>query len=140
MNKSTSFQVKEAESGEYAEKGKVLIAPGDKHIRVKRIQDRFRIEVFTSEKVNGHRPSVDVLFESAANECGSEAVGVILTGMGYDGAKGLLLMRRNGAKTIGQDEKSSVVYGMPRVAYNIGAVEKQVPLELIPHTIVSMLG
>lgn len=140
LNKSTSFQVKEAESGEYAERGRVLIAPGDKHIQVKRNQDKFSIEVFTSEKVNGHRPSVDVLFESAANECGSEAVGVILTGMGYDGAKGLLLMRRNGAATIGQDEKSSVVYGMPRVAYNIGAVEKQVPLELIPHTIVSMLG
>ena len=81
-----------------------------------------------------------MLFESAAKECGKNAIGIILTGMGYDGAKGLLAMRRNGARTIGQDEKSSVVYGMPKVAYNIGAVERQVSLENIPHVIFSMLN
>jgi len=122
------------------ERGQVFIAPGDRHMRVRKVGDRLKIEVFEGESVNGHCPSVDILFESVAKACGSNAIGIILTGMGYDGAKGLLTMRRNGAKTIGQDEKTSVVYGMPKVAYNIGAVEKQVPLDKIPQTIVSMLG
>jgi two-component system chemotaxis response regulator CheB len=78
--------------------------------------------------VNGHRPSVDVLFESVAKSAGSAAVGVILTGMGKDGAQGLLSMRRAGARTLGQDEGSSVVYGMPKAAFEIGAVEQQLPL------------
>jgi two-component system chemotaxis response regulator CheB len=97
------------------------------------------VECFEGEKVNGHCPSVDVLFESVAKEAGNRAIGVILTGMGYDGAKGLLSMRRKGARTIGQDEASSVVYGMPKVAFNIGAVEKQVAFQQIPLLIYSML-
>ena len=139
LNNQTQLTVKEAQTGDYVEQGKVLIAPGDQHIKVKRFGERYRIEAYHGEKVNGHCPSVDVLFESMAKETGGNAVGVILTGMGYDGAKGLLAMRQNGARTIGQDEQSSVVYGMPKVAYNIGAVEKQVSLTNIPQVILSML-
>ena len=90
------------------------------------------MSVLTGKKVNGHRPSVDVLFDSVAKNAGPNALGIILTGMGYDGAKGLLNMRKAGAYTIGQDESSCVVYGMPKVAYNIGAVEKQSTLRQIP--------
>ena len=100
----------------------------------------YKITCLKGEKVNGHCPSVDVLFESVAQEVGKDAIGVILTGMGRDGAKGLLAMRKSGANTICQDENSSVVYGMPKAAYNIGAVEKQVPLERIPHAICSFLN
>jgi len=116
-----------------------LIAPGDAHMRAKKVGNRFKVEVFHGEKVNGHCPSVDVLFESVAKECGSNAIGIILTGMDYDGAKGLLTMRKNGTRTIGQDEKTCVVYGMPKVAYNIGAVERQASLDNIPQLIFSML-
>jgi len=140
LNKTTRLKVKEARTSDYIERGNVLVAPGDAHMKIRKAGDKFKVEVFKGEKVNGHCPSVDVLFESAAKECGKNAIGIILTGMGYDGAKGLLAMRRNGARTIGQDEKSSVVYGMPKVAYNIGAVERQVSLENIPHVIFSMLN
>jgi two-component system, chemotaxis family, protein-glutamate methylesterase/glutaminase len=139
LHKQTKLQCKEAESGDFVESGKVLIAPGDRHMKIKRIGERYKVEVFSGEKVNGHCPSVDLLFESVAKEAGSKAIGVILTGMGYDGAKGLLSMRRKGARTIGQDEKSSVVYGMPKAAFNIGAVERQVSLENIHQLIYSML-
>lgn len=140
LNGSASFIVKEARTGDYIEKGHILIAPGDQHMKVKKIGEKFKVECFAGDKVNGHCPSVDVLFESAAKEAGNGGIGVILTGMGYDGAKGLLAMRQKGARTIGQDEKSSVVYGMPKVAYNIGAVEKQVPLNNISSVLYSMLS
>lgn len=139
LNAQTVFDVKEAENGDYIEPGKVFIAPGDQHMCVRKIGDRYKIEVFHGDRVNGHCPSVDVLFESVAKECKDNALGVILTGMGYDGAKGLLSMKRKGAKTIGQDEPSSVVYGMPKVAFEVGAVEKQAALEKIPNLILSML-
>ncbi len=138
LNTTTNLEVKEAKTGDYLEKGKVLIAPGDQHMVIKKIGERYKVECFYGEKVNGHCPSVDVLFESVAKEAGKNAIGVILTGMGYDGAKGLLAMRRNGARTLGQDEKSSVVYGMPKVAYNIGGVEKQVTLDGIAHKMYSL--
>jgi two-component system chemotaxis response regulator CheB len=140
LNIITCLSVKEAENGDYIESGKVLIAPGDQHMRIKKIGDKFKVEVFSDNKVNGHCPSVDVLFESVAKEAGDKAIGIILTGMGYDGAKGLLAMKRKGASTIGQDEKSSVVYGMPKVAHDIGAVEKQSSLDMIPHMIYNMLS
>ncbi|MDF2820859.1 MAG: chemotaxis protein CheB [Clostridiales bacterium] len=108
-------------------------------MRIKKIGDKYKVEVFKDEKVNGHCPSVDVMFESVAKEAGNKAIGIILTGMGYDGAKGLLAMRRKGARTIGQDENSSIVYGMPKVAFNIGAVEKQSALENIYQLLFSML-
>lgn len=136
LNNQTIFNVKEAENGDYVEKGKVFIAPGDKHMKIRKIGDKFKIELFEGEKVSGHCPSVDVLFESVAQQAKNNAVGVILTGMGADGAKGLFSMRQNGAKTIGQDESSCVVYGMPRVAFEMGAVEKQASLLKIPEFII----
>ncbi|MFL0248059.1 protein-glutamate methylesterase/protein-glutamine glutaminase [Candidatus Clostridium stratigraminis] len=139
LNNFTPFNVREAITGDVVERGSVLIAPGDKHMRIKKFGDKYKVECFNGDKVNGHCPSVDVLFESVAKEAGKNAVGVILTGMGYDGAKGLLTMKNNGARTIGQNENSSVVYGMPKVAFNIGAVEKQTNLENIPSLIYSML-
>lgn len=139
LNNSTALIVKEAQTGDFLEQGKVLIAPGDKHMRIKKVGSKYKVECFNGDKVNGHCPSVDVLFESVSKECGSNAIGIILTGMGYDGAKGLLSMRRAGAKTIGQDEKSSVVYGMPKVAYSIGAVEKQASLDSIHRLLISIL-
>lgn len=140
LNTSIELEVREAKTGDYVERGLALIAPGDKHMIVRRIGDRYKIECFEGEKVNGHCPSVDVLFESVAKEAGSNATGIILTGMGYDGAKGLMSMRRRGARTIGQDEKSSVVYGMPKVAFNIGAVEKQTSLDNVANTLFTMLN
>lgn len=139
LDNSTRLSVKEAATGDCVERGRVLIAPGDAHMKVVRMGGRLKTEVFHGEKVNGHCPSVDILFESVAKVCGKRAVGLILTGMGYDGAKGLLSMRTKGARTIGQDERSSVVYGMPKVAFNIGAVEKQAPLSDIPRTLMSMV-
>lgn len=139
LNASTGLSVKEAKSGDVVERGKVLIAPGDRHMIIRKLGDKYKVDCFIDEKVNGHCPSVDVLFESVARVAGNKAIGVILTGMGYDGAKGLMSMRQNGAHTIGQDEKSCVVYGMPKVAYNIGAVEKQFSLDNIPYNICSMV-
>ncbi len=139
LNNQTQLKVKEAETGDWIKSGRVLIAPGDKHMKITKTGDQFRVEVFEGDKVNGHCPSVDVLFESAAKVCGSHVIGVILTGMGYDGAKGLLTMRRKGARTIGQNESSSVVYGMPKAAFEIGAVEKQASLVQIPHLLTAMI-
>lgn len=139
LDKQTKLSVREAKNGDYIETGTILIAPGDMHMRVKKIGTRYKVEVFSGEKVNGHCPSVDVLFDSMAKECGSNGIGIILTGMGYDGAKGLLSMRRKGARTIGQDEQSSVVYGMPKAAFETGAVEKQTSLTNIPNLLLTML-
>lgn len=139
LNSQTSLKVKEAESGDYIEPGCVLVAPGDKHMKVKRVGNRYKVELFEGKKVNGHCPSVDVLFNSMADEVGKNGIGIILTGMGADGAKGLSSMRKIGARTIGQDKKTSVVYGMPKVAYEMGAVEKQVSLEAIPQVLLEML-
>ena len=138
LNETTQLRVKEAQSGDFVDQGSVLIAPGGQHMRLKKVGERYKAECFVSEKVNGHCPSIDVLFESVAKEVGEKAIGVILTGMGYDGAKGLLTMRRKGARTLAQDEKSSVVYGMPKVAFEIGAVERQIPLEAIAQTLVNL--
>lgn len=140
LNMSTKLRVKEATTGDYIEQGKVLIAPGDKHMRIRKIAGRYKVECFVGDKVNGHCPSVDILFEFVAKEAGQNAIGVILTGMGYDGAKGLLSMKRRGAQTIGQDENSSIVYGMPKVAYNIGAVSKQLSLDKISISLLEILS
>jgi two-component system chemotaxis response regulator CheB len=124
----TGAHVAEAEDGAPIEVGRVYLAPGTlTHLEVTNgAHPRCRLSNY--EQVNGHRPSVDVLFESTAKAFGSRAVGVILTGMGRDGASGLLSMRRAGASTLGQNEASSVVYGMPKVAFEIGAVERQLAL------------
>lgn len=139
LNASTCFQVKEAQTGDAIYPGRILIAPGNEHMVVKKYSDGYRVKCFSGEKVSGHCPSVDVLFNSVAQEVGANSIGVILTGMGCDGAKGLLAMRKQGAGTLGQDEESSVVYGMPKVAYNIGAVKRKVALNNMPQAICSML-
>ncbi len=119
----------EAQGNEKVEPGKVFIAPGHSHLQIRRAANGYVTELLGSAPVNRHRPSVDVLFDSAAAVVGRQAVGVILTGMGKDGAQGLLRMRQAGARTLGQDEASCVVYGMPREAFLIGAVEEQCPLD-----------
>lgn len=137
LNRSCLVYVKEAEQGDRVERGKILIAPGgDKHMRVVRRGNNYYVDLKTGDKVSGHCPSVDVLFESIANNAGKSAIGVILTGMGRDGASGILSMKKNGAYTIGQDEKTSIVYGMPKVAYEIGGVEKVSSLTSIHKCIV----
>lgn len=111
----------------------VYIAPGgNRHMVISKKGGEYRISLKEGEKVNGHKPSVDVLFESMAQVVGNRGIGIILTGMGGDGAKGLLHMRQRGARTIGQDESTCVVYGMPKVAYELGAVESQEKLGEIP--------
>lgn len=140
LNSTCAMEIKEAQNGDMVHSGRALIAPGDYHMKIKKSGSKYTVECQLGERVNGHCPSVDVLFNSVADNVGSKAIGVILTGMGSDGAKGLLAMRKKGAKTIGQDEQSSVVYGMPKVAFDIGAVEKQLPLERIPQTVYSLLN
>lgn len=121
--------VVEAQGNEKVEAGKVYIAPGHSHLQIRRTPSGLVTELLSTEPVNRHRPSVDVLFDSAAAVVGRQAVGVILTGMGKDGAQGLLRMRQAGARTLGQDEASCVVYGMPREAFLVGAVEEQCGLD-----------
>ncbi|PKO46878.1 MAG: chemotaxis response regulator protein-glutamate methylesterase [Betaproteobacteria bacterium HGW-Betaproteobacteria-4] len=118
----------EAQGNEKVEPGTVYVAPGHSHLLIRRGTSGFLTELAPTPPVNRHRPSVDVLFDSAATLVGRKAVGVILTGMGKDGAQGLLRLRQAGARTFGQDEASCVVYGMPREAFLIGAVEEQYPL------------
>ena len=126
LNTQCQVSVKEAKSGDAVVPGQVLIAPGgDAHMQLVERNGVYQVVVRQGPKVNGHCPSVDVLFHSVADVAGSRAVGIILTGMGGDGAKGLLAMRKAGARTIGQDESTCVVYGMPKVAYDLGAVEYQ---------------
>lgn len=125
LDRLCKMNVKEAQSGDTIERGQVLIAPGDFQMKVVRIGSRYSVGCFPGEKVSGHRPSVDVLFQSVADTAGPNSVGIIMTGMGRDGAEGLLNMKKKGAFTIGQDAESCVVYGMPMVAYNIGAVVTQ---------------
>lgn len=129
MNSTCTLNIKEAENGEELKNNYVYIAPGDQHMKIiKGAQGTF-IRLFQGERVNGHCPSVDVLFDSVSEYYGKDAVGVILTGMGYDGAKGMLKMRQKGSKTLGQNEESCVVYGMPRVARELGAVEDEMHLK-----------
>ncbi len=135
------IQVKEAQTGDRVLPGHMLIAPGgDAHMRLVKVNGVYQVEVKQGPRVNGHCPSVDVLFESVARVAGANAVGIILTGMGGDGAKGLLSMRKAGARTIGQDESTCVVYGMPKVAYELGAVEHQEKLTDIAGRTYSLLN
>lgn len=126
LDNECQIQVKEAENGDRVLPGRMLVAPGgDRQMRLVKVGGSYQVEIKPGPRVNGHCPSVDVLFESVAKAAGPDALGIILTGMGGDGARGLLAMRRAGARTIGQDESTCVVYGMPKVAYDLGAVEYQ---------------
>ena len=117
LNHTCKMAVKEAENGDEIIRGRVLIAPGDYQMEILKDKGKYYVKCYKGEKVSGHCPSVDVLFNSVAEYAGKNAIGVILTGMGSDGAKGLLNMRKKGLYTIGQDEKSCVIYGMPMVAF-----------------------
>jgi two-component system, chemotaxis family, protein-glutamate methylesterase/glutaminase len=128
LNEICKITVKEAENGDSVIRGRALIAPGNKHTLLKRSGAKYYVEVKDGPLVNRHRPSVDVLFRSTARYAGKNAVGIIMTGMGADGAKGLLEMKEVGAKTAAQDEKSCVVFGMPKEAIKLGAAEKILPL------------
>ena len=141
LNNQCQVKVKEARSGDLVLPGQVLIAPGgDAHMQLVKINGTYQVVIKPGPKINGHCPSVDVLFQSVAEVAGNKAVGVILTGMGGDGAKGLLAMRKSGARTIGQDESTCVVYGMPKVAYDIGAVEYQEKLPDVAKKIYLLLS
>jgi two-component system, chemotaxis family, protein-glutamate methylesterase/glutaminase len=131
LNGSSSLVVSEAKDGDPVLLGHAYVAPGNQHLRVVRSGARYFCRVTRDDRVNRHRPSVDVLFDSVAREVGSSAVGVILTGMGDDGANGLLAMRQAGSATIAQDAKSSVVWGMPGEAVRRGAVDEVLPLDRI---------
>ncbi|MBQ4282664.1 MAG: chemotaxis response regulator protein-glutamate methylesterase [Lachnospira sp.] len=139
LNNHCEVVVKEAKNGDRVLPGQVLLAPGDAHMRLVKVGGMYQVECKPGPKVSGHCPSVDVLFESVAKVAGKNALGIILTGMGKDGADGLLAMRKAGAKTIGQNEASCVVYGMPKVAYDIGAVEWQGDLHQIAQKAYTML-
>ena len=128
LDRICPLQVKEAAHGDILAPGRVLIAPGSAHLKVERKRLAVVAELEESEVVNGHRPSADVLFKSAVNSYGGNVLGVIMTGMGKDGARELGTLFNRGAITIGQDEESSIVYGMPRVAYDAGYVDYQLPL------------
>lgn len=131
LDRDSALSVSEAVDGETITPGKVLIAPGNRHMLLKRSGARYYVEVKNGPRVNRHRPSVEVLFKSVARHAGSNAVGVIMTGMGNDGAAGLLEMKQQGAVTIAQDDASCVVFGMPRVAIEMGAIEIVCPLDQI---------
>lgn len=139
LNNQCAVAAKEAQTGDKVLPGQILIAPGDRQMRVVKVGDGYQVECAGVEKVSGHCPSVDVLFESVAKVAGNKAIGVILTGMGADGAKGLLEMRKAGAQTIGQNEATCVVYGMPKVAFDNGAVQHQLALTAIAGKVYSLL-
>ncbi|KKB78291.1 chemotaxis protein [Devosia soli] len=131
LDELCALKVTEAEDRQPLERGHAYVARGDYHLRVERSSGQLKARLSQDELASGHRPSVDVLFESVAKAVGSMAVGAILTGMGRDGARGLKLMRDAGAYTVGQSQASALVYGMPRVAFEEGAVVEQAPVELI---------
>jgi two-component system chemotaxis response regulator CheB len=137
LNKLCLPEVSEASEGAALKTGQIYLAPGSAHLELTGLSAT-RVRLSEAERVNGHRPSVDVMFASVLRCLGSRAVGVILTGLGRDGAEGLLALREAGAATIGQDEASSVVYGMPKAAYEIGAVEFQLPLERIAERVLAL--
>lgn len=140
LDKTCKMKVVEATDGERVEKGKAIVAAGDKHMTLAKDSRGYYIRCKEGEKVSGHCPSVDVLFESVAQVAAKDSIGVILTGMGRDGARGMLHMHQNGSYNIGQDEKSCVVYGMPMVAFELGAVDEQAACSDIAARIIHKLS
>ncbi|GAF01835.1 protein-glutamate methylesterase/protein-glutamine glutaminase [Saccharicrinis fermentans] len=139
LNNICQLEVKEAENGDKLYQGRVLIAPGNHHMLLKRVGKEYFVEIKDGPLVNRHRPSVDVLFRSAARYAGKNATGLLLTGMGNDGAKGLLELKESGAYTIAQDERSSVVYGMPKEAAKLGAASKILSLDEMAPSLLKLL-
>jgi two-component system chemotaxis response regulator CheB len=138
LNEISALEVKEAEEDDLIAPGTVYIAPGGMHLTIRRKGALLYTQYTDTEKVHFQKPSVDVLFESVAREAGQNAIGIILTGMGKDGAKGLLAMKQKGAYTVAQDERSSIVWGMPKTAIDMGAADEVVPLDDMPHKIVEL--
>lgn len=139
LNTICALKVKEAESGDRILAGTALIAPGNFQMTVRRSGGIYLVDCEPGEKVKGHCPSVEVLFQSVAKYVGSNAIGIMLTGMGSDGADAMLKMRQAGARTFAQDEKTSVVFGMPQEAYKRGGAEKLVPLNNIPAALIELV-
>lgn len=137
MNQLCAMEVKEAVDGDIVAPGRALIAPGNFHMILRRSGSTVRVQIKDGPQVCYQRPSVDVMFASVAESCGPDAIGVILTGMGVDGAQGLLRMKRAGAVTIAQDEASCIVFGMPREAIRISAVDQVLPLSQVADAILS---
>jgi len=131
LKEASHLDVREAQGGESVVPGVALVAPGNRHLLLRRSGARYLTEIKEGPRVNRHRPSVDVMFRSVAHSAGRNAVGVLLTGMGGDGAQGLLAMHEAGAHTVAQDEASSVVFGMPKVAIELGAVDRVLPVDRI---------
>lgn len=139
LNRLCKMEVREAKNGDELHRGLALVAPADLQCRVVRIGEKYTVSCTPGEKVSGHRPSVDALFQSMSEVVRCKMVGIIMTGMGQDGAAGLLAMRKKGAYTIGQDKESSVVYGMPMVAHDIGAVCIQASCENVANVLLRHL-
>ena len=138
LNNLSAMQVKEAADGDRVQPGLVLLAPGgDRHMQIRRSGNEYRVILMSGDKVSGHCPSVDVLFASVANHVGRYAAAALLTGMGDDGATGLLAIRQAGGRTFAQDERTSVVFGMPAVAWERGAVEEMLALNHIPERLLN---
>jgi two-component system chemotaxis response regulator CheB len=137
LNSLSQIEVREAVNGDRVIPGRALIAPGGRHMLLKRSGAQYHVEIVDGPQVSRHRPSVDVLFRSVAKCAGKNALGIIMTGMGDDGARGLKEMYDMGASTLGQDEDSCVVYGMPKEAVKLGAVKRELPLDKIAYEIVS---
>lgn len=140
LNRICKMEVREAKHGDKVQRGLILLAPGGLQMRVVRMGAGYAVSCTEEDKVSGHRPSVDVLFDSVASIAKNRAIGVLLTGMGADGAMGMLRMRKAGAYTVGQDKETCVVYGMPMEAFKIGAVCTQAPLGSIAQTVINRLA
>lgn len=140
LNQLCAFEVREAADGDRLIPGLALVAPGNFHMMLQRTGDQYSVRVTEGPQIWHQRPAVDLLFRSAAECAGPNALAGVLTGMGKDGADGLLALRRKGAQTFAQDEESSIVYGMPRVAWECGAAQKQLPLDKIAEHIARLAG
>jgi len=137
LNAHCQISVRQAQDGDAVEPGLALISPGGKHMLVRRMQNKYIVNVVDGPPVNRHRPSVDVLFRSVAQCAGTSATGLIMTGMGDDGAAGMKEMEQAGAYTVAQDEQSCVVFGMPKVAIELGGVKQILPLDRMHEAIVA---
>jgi len=140
LNAKCAMLVKEAKNGDVIRPGVVFVAPGDKHLRVKVSAAGYSLKISDEDKVCGHRPSVEVMMQSMAKHVGMNAIGIMLSGMGKDGAAGMLAMRKAGARTIAQDEATSIVFGMPKEAYELGGAERLLPLQKIAEEVVKLLS
>ena len=140
LNGKYPLEIKEAETGDFLMQGRMLIAPADNHMQLARHGHNFTVQCFLGPKMHGVIPAADILFKSVADLIKKDAIGIVLTGMGADGARGLMLMHNNGAKTIIQDEKTCVVYGMPKAAFETGAIDYVEPLNHIADRIIEIVN